>query len=65
MEQENDFPKISQPALRALHGSGCFRLEHLTRVSEEDLSELHGMGPKALKILRGALEEKGLAFKEL
>lgn len=60
---ESDFPKTSQPALRALNEAGYFGLEHLTRVSKADLSKLHGMGPKALGILEQALGEKGLSFK--
>lgn len=61
-QEENDFPKISEPALRALDGAGYFKLEHLTRVSKTELSKLHGMGPKALGILEEALAAKGLTF---
>lgn len=62
--QENDFPKIGQPALRALTAAGIHRLEQLTRFSEDELKQLHGMGPKALGILRQALADKGLAFAD-
>jgi hypothetical protein len=58
----SDFPKTSAPALRALNGAGYTRLEQLTRVSEAELLKLHGMGPKALNILRAALEARGLSF---
>jgi hypothetical protein len=34
-------------------------LEHLAGVSERELKALHGMGPKALGILRDALAEQG------
>ena len=61
---ENNFPKIGQPALRALSRAGYFKLEHLTRVSKTELSKLHGMGRKTLGILGQALAEKGLAFKK-
>ena len=61
---ENDFPKIPQPALRALNGAGYFRLEQLTQIRKSDLSKLHGMGPKALGILGQALTGKGLTFKK-
>ncbi len=63
VQGESDFPKISQPALRALNGAGYFSLEQLTRVSKTDLSKLYGMGPKALGVLEATLAEKGLAFK--
>jgi uncharacterized protein YdhG (YjbR/CyaY superfamily) len=57
------FPKIGAPATRALEAAGYTRLEQLTKVSEAELGQLHGMGPKALGILREALKEKGLSFK--
>lgn len=62
--EPSDFPKISKPALRALNGAGYFRLEQLTQVSETELAKLHGMGPKALGILREALKELGLSLKQ-
>lgn len=57
------FPKIGAPAIRALEAAGYSRLEQLTKVTEAELSQLHGMGPKALGILRETLKEKGLSFK--
>ncbi len=62
-EDQNDFPRgVSQPALRALQGAGYTRLEQLTTVTEADLLKLHGMGPKALGVLRDALQARGLSF---
>lgn len=61
-KQESDLPKIGQPAVRALAGIGVQRLEQLTGFRESELRQLHGMGPKALGILRQALAERGLAF---
>ena len=58
------FPKTSEPAQRALDGAGYTSLEDLTKVTEADLLKLHGMGPKAIGILREALAAKGLAFKK-
>jgi DNA-directed RNA polymerase alpha subunit len=60
---ENSFPKIGKPAERALLAAGYTRLEQLAKVSEKDLLNLHGMGPKALGILKEALKAKGLSFK--
>jgi len=57
------FPKIGAPATRALEAAGYSRLEQLTKVTEAELGQLHGMGPKALGILRETLKEKGLSFK--
>jgi uncharacterized protein YdhG (YjbR/CyaY superfamily) len=56
--------KIGQPAHRALKGIGVENLEQLTQYSEDQLLDLHGFGPKALGILKDALAECGLSFKE-
>jgi hypothetical protein len=53
---------MSQPALRALAGAGIRRLDDLTRFSERQLRQLHGMGPKALGILAAALKNQGKSF---
>lgn len=60
---ESDLPNgLAKPAQRALAGAGYTRLEQLTRLTEDEVLELHGMGPKALDQLRQALAEKGLSF---
>lgn len=59
---ESDLPNIGKVARRELAIAGYTRLEQLTRVSEADLAGLHGVGPKALSILRVALAERGWAF---
>jgi pimeloyl-ACP methyl ester carboxylesterase len=65
IEQESDFPKsIGRPATSALLAAGYTRLEQLTRLREVDVKGLHGVGPKAVNILRGALAEKGLSFAD-
>ncbi len=61
---QSNFPKLSQPALRALHAAGCTRLEQVAMLSEAQLKQLHGIGPTAVEALRQALAEKGLAFAE-
>ncbi len=55
-------PGIAQPALRALAGAGYTSLEQLSKVKEDDISKLHGMGPKAIGIIRAALKARGQAF---
>jgi uncharacterized protein YdhG (YjbR/CyaY superfamily) len=62
-QNNNGFPKIGAPATRALEAAGYSRLEQLTKVTEAEVGQLHGMGPKALGILRETLKEKGLSFK--
>ncbi|MEP7136716.1 MAG: hypothetical protein ABI904_17450 [Chloroflexota bacterium] len=59
----SDLPKISAPAQRALTAAGITRLEQLIKISEAELSQLHGMGPNALGKLREALQERGLSFR--
>ncbi|MFL5656880.1 MAG: DNA-binding protein [Ktedonobacteraceae bacterium] len=64
-QHDNDFPmKLAAPARRALIQAGYVRLEQLTRVSEAELKQLHGIGPNAIKQLRSALSAKGLSFAE-
>jgi hypothetical protein len=58
-----EFPSgVAQPALRALAGAGVTRLDQLTRKTEAELLALHGMGPKALGLLRAALAARGKSF---
>jgi hypothetical protein len=61
-QQENDLPKLAAPARRALAGAGIQRLEQLTKFSEAEIKQLHGMGPNALAKLGQALHAKGLSF---
>lgn len=63
-DQQTSFPKIGNPALRALNTAGYTHLEQLTEVSAAELLRLHGMGPKGIRILRAALEERGLSFAD-
>lgn len=61
--QDSDLPKIGQPATQALAAIGIRRLEQLTNLSEKEILRLHGMGPRALGILRQALADRGLSYK--
>jgi hypothetical protein len=54
---------VSGPALRALDSAGVRAVADLARWTEADLAKLHGMGPKALSALRGALEANGRTFR--
>lgn len=60
---DNDFPiGLAKPALRALTNAGLTCLEQVSKMSEAELKQLHGIGPNAVKQLRYALELKGLSF---
>lgn len=61
---DSNFPKIGAPAMRALEAAGYTNLKQLTKVTEAELAQLHGMGPKALGILRETLNAEGLSFKQ-
>jgi uncharacterized protein YdhG (YjbR/CyaY superfamily) len=63
-QETSPFPKIGSPATNALLAAGYTNLKQLTKVSEAELAQLHGMGPKALGILRDALKAQGLSFKQ-
>ena len=62
-KQESDFPNIGAPATRALEFEGYTTLKQLTKLSEAELAQLHGVGPKAIRILHDALKERGWSFK--
>ena len=55
---------VSGPALRALNVAGVRSMSDLTRWTETDLAALHGMGPKALAVLRSALADAGRTFRD-
>lgn len=57
-------PKIAAPALRALDRIGISNLQDLTKITEQELLDLHGFGPNALEILHKKLNEKGLSLKK-
>ncbi len=64
-QPESDLPRaIGAPARRALAAAGIYRLEQLTEMSEAELLRLHGVGPKAIRLLREALAERSLSFVE-
>ena len=57
-------PGLAKPAQRALSRAGYSRLEQFTKLSEEEVLQLHGMEPKALEQIRRALAARGRSFAE-
>jgi Helix-hairpin-helix domain len=58
----DSFPKVvPQPAIRALTDAGFEKLEDLAGASEAELLKLHGVGPKAIRIIQQALIDEGQA----
>lgn len=56
---------LSAPARRALETAGITTLSELAKHTEKEILKLHGMGPASMPVLRKALEERGLVFKQL
>ena len=57
---DSAFPNgVGSPALRALASVGVRRLDQIARFSEAELLALHGMGPKAVGIIKAALRAQG------
>ena len=53
-------PPIGAPAGRALAAAGVTSLESLASWSRSDLAALHGVGPKAVRLLDAALTDAHL-----
>ena len=49
--------------MRALTGAGYVSLSELAGVPRSELASLHGVGPKALRMLEQALADHGLELK--
>ena len=64
MTKDIELPKISAPAQRALASAGITDLKQLSKLTEAEVAQLHGMGPNALGKLREALKANGLSFKQ-
>jgi len=64
-QSEPALPKgIGKPATRALASVGVSRLDQITKFTEGELLALHGMGPKAIGILKEALRAQGKVLAE-
>jgi predicted flap endonuclease-1-like 5' DNA nuclease len=57
-------PHVSGPANAALAEAGITSLNELATLTERQIADLHGMGPKGIRILKAALADHGLAFAE-
>jgi predicted flap endonuclease-1-like 5' DNA nuclease len=60
---DTDLPGgIGAPAARALLAAGYTELRQLAQVPAAELKKLHGVGPKALRLLQEALERQGMSL---
>ena len=53
---------IGAPATRALTAAGYTELSQLAGVPATELAKLHGVGPKALRLLQEALDDRGMSL---
>jgi hypothetical protein len=53
---------IGAPATRALIAAGYSGLSELDGVPVADLQRLHGMGPRALRVIQEALQKCGMSL---
>ncbi len=60
---EGFLAELAAPARRALAGAGLTTLARLSKRTEVEVGELHGMGPSAIIRLRASLRKAGLRFK--
>src|SRR5437764_15298390 len=61
--KDNFLSLLVAPARRALERAGVTTLEQLSHFSEDEILQLHGMGPSTIPKLQKALKENGLDFK--
>jgi hypothetical protein len=62
-DPRDDLPaRLAKPARRALARAGYTPLEQFSKLTEAEVCDLHGMGPKALDLIREALAAKGQTF---
>lgn len=63
-QQGSELPAgIGKPATRALAAAGLTTLEQVATRTEADLLALHGVGPKAVRILADTLAEQGMSLR--
>ena len=59
---DDALPKIGAPATRALAQIGVTNLSQLVLYTTDQLLALHGLGPRAIRLLQDALQAHGLSF---
>lgn len=63
--QDGLLSTLSAPARRALEHKQISTVQQLSAYSEADILALHGIGKSSIPVLKKALEEKGLSFKNI
>lgn len=55
---------LSAPARRSLQNNDITTLKKLSKLSEKEVLQLHGMGKASIPILREALNKEGMSFRQ-
>lgn len=63
-EQIGDLPRIGRPANSALLSENLTTLADVAAYGRSRLARLHGVGPKAIRILESAFDERGIEFTD-
>jgi predicted RecB family nuclease len=61
--KDNFLSLLVAPARRALENNGITTLEQLSKYSEREVLNFHGMGKSTIPKLQKLLADKGLSFK--
>ncbi|WPU09900.1 hypothetical protein [Pseudarthrobacter oxydans] len=61
--QIGDLPPVGRPANSALMRAGVTSLAEAASLGRLALLAMHGIGPKAVRILEAAAAERGLTFE--
>ncbi|WP_255769885.1 hypothetical protein [Pseudarthrobacter sulfonivorans] len=60
--QIGDLPPVGRPANSALLNAGITSLAEVAALGRRELLAMHGVGPKAVRILEAAAAERGVTF---
>lgn len=61
---DSPLPDIGKVARRALAANGMTTLDQVALKTEAELLAIHGVGPKAVRILAEALAAQGKSFRQ-
>ncbi len=65
VHSETEFPHaLGKVARRELAGHGITRYEQLPELTTKELLAIHGVGPKAVRILVDELAQRGMRFRD-
>ncbi|MBK7105093.1 MAG: hypothetical protein IPH62_07405 [Ignavibacteriae bacterium] len=60
---EGFLSKVSAPTRRTLENKGILTLEILSKFSEKEILNLHGIGPTSIPKLKEELKKENLSFR--